>query len=118
LYYRQTLSGHVRRRPDTDDSLVANPIRSSHKHGPTQVIRSASVSEMVDTDSANLLAEIQRKQKVIAFWPFVLVTLILIAAWLVWLKMAVWITTSFVILFCACLVAAFQYLHFLTSRWW
>lgn len=68
LYYRQTLSSPTRGR-------TANPtapqyeLAADHTHGPMTEIGSGCVTEMVDTNSAALLAEIQQKRKRFTLWP-------------------------------------------------
>lgn len=71
LYYRKTLSqsGSKEGRPHENhvSSETASPAST---HGPMRTIASGSVSQMVDSSSAALLSEIERKRKRMLLWPW------------------------------------------------
>lgn len=86
LYYRQTL----------DRLPLEIPSPSSATHGPTRSIGSADVVGMVDSNSAELLNEIELRRKRPLFWPFCLVTTLLISAALIANHAALWIVIAIV----------------------
>jgi hypothetical protein len=86
LYYRQTLPSATRpfhSRPSLE--LERQPAIPANTHDPLTEIESADVSQMVDSSSAKLLAELNEKQKEMRLWPVMTVAgLILLAgAWAV-----------------------------------
>jgi hypothetical protein len=72
LYYRQTLPAATRpSHPRPTLELERQPAIPANTHDPLTEIESADVSQMVDSSSAKLLAELNEKQKKIRLWPVV-----------------------------------------------
>ena len=93
LYYRKTLPSH---RTPSDRHAEPHHVASSYAppatHGPMEAIASGCVTEMVDSSSAALLAELERKRKRIRTWPIVLGLSIATLVVLVGLGASLWVT--------------------------
>jgi Protein of unknown function (DUF4236) len=91
LYYRQTLPS-VTRPSHLHPALEfeRQPPIPANTHDPLTEIESADVSQMVDSSSAKLLAELNEKQKKMRLWPVVtgagilLFVLAVVADWPLW----------------------------------
>ncbi|MBR9803321.1 DUF4236 domain-containing protein [bacterium] len=111
LYYRQTLSP-TKARPQQYNRPVDHQAIPSRTHGAMKAIGSGCVTEMVDSTSAALLAEIERKRTRMVWWPFVLYGTLLISTLLLVENVTLWLTTPSIILLAASFVAAYQYDQF------
>lgn len=111
LYYRQTLSTPSPRHQQYDRPVV-DPAVPTDTHGPMEAIGSGCVAEMVDTTSAALLAEIERKRTRLVWWPFVLTAALLVSALLLQGNVTLWFTAPCVTLLVLSLVAVYQYDQF------
>ena len=79
LYYRKTLPAGLRERrqpinePAFDNyderELLHEPISTGH--GPLEEIKSANISQMIDSTSASLVQEINDNRQKLPIWPFV-----------------------------------------------
>ncbi|NET71395.1 MAG: DUF4236 domain-containing protein [Sphaerospermopsis sp. SIO1G2] len=76
IYYRKTLpSATKQNQPHPKEAMhesMQGPLPKGPTHGPMQEIESGCVTEMVDSNSAELLEEINSKHKKTRYWPFVL----------------------------------------------
>lgn len=71
LYYRKTLpsgSGGKSQTPSTPELQQSN---AEIEHEPLKEIESAHITQMVDSSSADLVAEMNDKRKMIRIWPFI-----------------------------------------------
>jgi hypothetical protein len=82
LYYRQTLPS-VTRPSHSHPALELErpPTIPANTHEPLTEIESADVSQMVDSSSAKLLAELNEKQKKMRLWPVVTGASLLLLVW-------------------------------------
>lgn len=105
LYYRATLSspsGSSHRRPAANASMPAV------KQVDMQEIESASTSTIVDSSSAEFVAEMNGKRKKIRIWPYVLVAGLVLCGYLINITARIWATQlAFGITVVAALAAAF-----------
>lgn len=92
LYYRQTLSSPTSQRQGSDRPSVHVPVENPQTHGPMNAIGSGCVSEMVDTNSAAILSEIELRRKRIVWWPFMLVVSLILVLLLLASEMTIWLT--------------------------
>ena len=84
LYYRKTFpSANQLSSPRSDVPQLQNPPIPSNTHEPLQEIESADASQMVDSSSAELLAELNATRKKMRLWPLVTIlgTGSLLATW-------------------------------------
>jgi hypothetical protein len=82
LYYRQTLpSANRPSHPRPALELERQPAIPAHTHDPLTEIKSADISQMVDSSSAQLLAELNEKQKKMRLWPVVTGVSLIVFAW-------------------------------------
>ena len=109
LYYRQTLSAPTPRNQALDRPLSNTPFLPLNTHGPMNAISSGCVTEMVDTNSAALLSEIEQRQARISWWPIVLVSTLIASALLLVGDVTLWITVPCAMLFLVGTVAVYQY---------
>lgn len=75
VYYRASLNGNQSRTPSSPNASApdpAGPPIPMDTVGPMREIESGSVTQMVDSSSQALLAEINAKQKMIRYLPLVL----------------------------------------------
>lgn len=105
LYYRQTLSSDPTSPHRHPESHTVTPSYvPPTTHGPMEAITSGCISQMADSSSATLLAELEQKRKQIRLWPiatgFSVASLIV----LVGLAASLWITIPLAV---AMLVATF-----------
>ncbi len=89
LYYRKTLpsapSVSSERSPaPCNGAGPLSPEMTDGTHAPLEDIESGSVFSMCDSDSAELLNELNNKQKKLTIWPFSLVFGIVLTAWMAW----------------------------------
>ncbi len=70
LYYRRTLPSNVTESipPLSNPDLQYNETETGHE--PLQEIDSAQITQMVDSSSADLVAEMNEKRKKTLMWPF------------------------------------------------
>lgn len=112
LYYRQTLSPPSRLAPRRGDR-AGQPVfvgqASSHTHGPMNAVGSGCVSQMVDSSSTALLAEIQRKRLRFVFWPLAILASLAAGVFLLMCELPVWLTVPCIVLLIAAVVIVFQY---------
>jgi hypothetical protein len=106
LYYRQTIPTASPNRA-IDDRQPSPP--SDDTHGPMSLIGSGCVSEMVDTNSAELLSEIERKRKRLVWWPVVLVAALIVSPLLFFVKLSLWFSIPITIILLLGVVAIHQY---------
>lgn len=73
LYYRATIpkSSSARPTPTTRPPTPAELTPESATHAPLEEIESADISQIVDSSSSELLAELSKKRKKARLWPFV-----------------------------------------------
>ena len=110
LYYRQTLSAPARRRRQTHTGQTEDSYSiPAVTHGPMRAITSGCVSQMVDSDSASLLSEIERKRKRYRSWPVVTVVAILLAALLLGSEVTKWLAVPGYLVLFATIIFAYQY---------
>jgi uncharacterized tellurite resistance protein B-like protein len=109
LYYRQTLSTPTALRGRLDRPVIDDPVQPPHTHGPMNAVGSGSVTEMVDTSSAAILSEIEQKRQRIIYWPFMLVTGVVGAAFLLVGSVTLWLTLPCLIVLFLSIVAVYQY---------
>lgn len=110
LYYRQTLSipGPNPRQHQVSNSADSYSVQDD-THGPMNAICSGCVSQMVDSDSASLLAEIEQKRKRFRCWPAVVALAIFIAVLLLGARVTKWVAVPSYVLLIASAVSAYQY---------
>jgi len=96
FYYRQTLSSPTPRSEDFVPPAVEQPKPRVLTHGPMNEIGSGCVTEMVDTTSASLLAEIERKSKQITWWPFMLAASLILGILLIATNVSLWLAIPFI----------------------
>jgi len=82
LYYRQTLTSSAGRPQPNPKSPSVASYSPSWTHGPMYSIGSGAVSDMVDSNFAELLEEIETRRSRIVLWPIMLAATILFAAFL------------------------------------
>jgi len=109
LYYRQTLSSPNKRNRHTDRPAHEVQAEPSHTHGPMANVGSGCITEMVDTSSAALLAEIERKRRRIVWWPFVLVPSFILGALLFFWQVSLWLFIAYVVLSLCAVIFVHQY---------
>lgn len=82
LYYRQTLPSATRpSRPRPSLEPARQPEIPANTHDPLTEIESADVTQMVDSSSAKLLAELNEKQKKMRLWPVVTGAGLILLVW-------------------------------------
>ena len=109
LYYRQTLSSPTSRTPNFDQPIVDVSVEHPNTHGPMNAIGSGCVTGMVDTNSASLLSEIDRKRQHIVWWPFMLITTLILGVVLVAAKVTMWLTLPCILFLLIAIVFVHQY---------
>lgn len=75
LYYRKTLPSGSTARNQTSNSPEAQQINTEIEiaHEPLREIESAHITQMVDSSSADLVAEMNCNRKKVRIWPFIAV---------------------------------------------
>ena len=73
LYYRKTLPSGSSERNRPLHSPELQQIHTETDHEPLKEIESAHITQMVDSSSADLVAEMNEKRKKIRIWPFIAV---------------------------------------------
>ena len=110
LYYRKTLSSpSATRNGKPSDQHAPQQTADDPTHGPMEAIASGSVSNMVDSSSAALLAELESKRKRMRLWPWVSSFGVAIFVLLLSADVAQWILYAVGILVLGCAVAAFYW---------
>lgn len=71
LYYRKTLPSGAGGRNQAPSSPELQQSNNEIEHEPLKEIESAHITQMVDSSSADLVAEMNDKRKKIRIWPFV-----------------------------------------------
>ena len=71
LYYRQTLPSGSSGRNQAPNSPELQQSNTEIEHEPLKEIESAHVTQMVDSSSADLIAEMNDKRKKVRIWPFI-----------------------------------------------
>ena len=97
LYYRQALSRAPQRvkaaRRNVLDEEPSSELPATH--GPMTAIGSGCVTEMRDTNSGSLLAELDRKRSSLVLWPIGLIAGLMLLFALLLFQCALWITIPF-----------------------
>ncbi len=109
LYYRQTLSTPTSGHEKFDSPLSEDTSVPPNTHGPMSAIRSGCVTEMVDTNSAALLSEIEKKRTRIVWWPFMLFSALIVLTLLLLGSVTLWLTIPCVVLVIVGTVTVHQY---------
>ena len=111
LYYRQTLStpGQLSQPQQPSQPHYDLPTERPSTHGPMTEVGSGCVTEMVDTNSAALLAEIERKRKRVVWWPFMLICALILGAALIFGQVTLWITVPCCLLLLVATIFVHQY---------
>ena len=111
LYYRQTLAtpGQLNQHQQPNQSHYDLPSERPFTHGPMTEVGSGCVTEMVDTNSAALLAEIERKRKRIIWWPFMLICALILGGVLIFGQVTLWITVPCCLLLLFATIFVHQY---------
>ena len=73
LYYRKTLPSGSSERNQQSHSPVLQQSHTEIDHEPLKEIESAHITQMVDSSSADLVAEMNEKRKKVRMWPFIAV---------------------------------------------
>lgn len=73
LYYRKTLPSGSNGRNQTLSSLQLQQSNTEIEHEPLREIESAHITQMVDSSSADLVAEMNANSKKVRIWPFIAV---------------------------------------------
>jgi len=86
LYYRKTLPSASNDKEPLPRSNIQplSPQIPDGTHAPLEDIESGTVFSMTDSDSAELLNELNSKRKKLTFWPIVLVIGIVLTALMSW----------------------------------
>ena len=71
LYYRKTLPSGSTERNIQSHSPALQQSNTEIEHEPLKEIESAHITQMVDSSSADLVAEMNDKRKKIRIWPFI-----------------------------------------------
>jgi len=101
LYYRKTLSlsnTATRTQQSQQQPYSPTPVTRAGTHGPMMAIGSGSVSDMTDTSSADLLAEIEQKRQRFVWWPIVAVLSFILAIAILRCGVAPWLSVPIVVL--------------------
>ena len=117
LYYRQTLAtpGQLNQHQQPNQSHYDLPSERPFTHGPMTEVGSGCVTEMVDTNSAALLAEIERKRKRIIWWPFMLICALILGGVLIFGQVTLWITVPCCLLLLFATIFVHQTSHLQTA---
>lgn len=73
MYYRKTLPSGSTGRNKTSNSPELQQSNTEIDHEPLREIESAHITQMVDSSSADLVAEMNDNRKKVRIWPFVAV---------------------------------------------
>ena len=73
LYYRKTLPSGSTGRNQTPNSPELQQGNTEIEHEPLREIESAHITQMVDSSSADLVAEMNANRKKVRIWPFIAV---------------------------------------------
>lgn len=73
LYYRKTLPSGSTGRNQTPNSQELQQSNTEIEHEPLREIESAHITQMVDSSSADLVAEMNDNRKKVRIWPFIAV---------------------------------------------
>lgn len=73
LYYRKTLPSGSTGRNQTPNSPELQQSNTEIEHEPLKEIESAHITQMVDSSSADLVAEMNANRKKVRIWPFIAV---------------------------------------------
>lgn len=73
LYYRKTLPSGSNGRNQTPNSPELQQSNTEIEHEPLKEIESAHITQMVDSSSADLVAEMNANRKKVRIWPFIAV---------------------------------------------
>ena len=92
LYYRQTLALPTSQTQQLDRPFTGVPAEHPQTHGTMREVSSGCVTEMVDTNSATLLSEINRKRKRFVRWPVMLAASLVLGVLLIVSKATMWLT--------------------------
>jgi len=101
LYYRKTLSlsnTATRTQQSQQQPYSPTPVTRAGTHGPMMAIGSGSISDMTDTSSADLLAEIEQKRQRFVWWPIVAVLSFILAITILRCGVAPWLSVPIVVL--------------------
>lgn len=71
LYYRKTLPSGSSERNHSSHSPEIQQGHTEIEHEPLKEIESAHITQMVDSSSADLVAEMNDKRKKVRIWPFI-----------------------------------------------
>lgn len=72
LYYRKTLPSGSSGKNQISNSPESSPNNYEIGHEQLNEIESAHITRMVDSSSADLVAEMNEKRKMVRIWPFIL----------------------------------------------
>jgi hypothetical protein len=73
VYYRKTLPSGSTGRNQTQNSPELQQINTEIAHEPLREIESGHIIQMVDSSSADLVAEMNANRKKVRIWPFIVV---------------------------------------------
>jgi len=104
LYYRETLSGGKSRSHSHYRFTPASPEDSSAE---LSEVESANISELRDSSSQSLLAELNSKYQRPFYWPFVFLFFLLALLALFLLKVSTWIYATAIIVAVICIVLTY-----------
>ena len=109
LYYRQTLS-LPRSLGDSKQRITPKvPPETSLTSEPMTSVGSGCVTEMITSNSANLLSDIERKRKLKTWWPLALSLVTTFAFFLLVYGITNWITLPFILV--GTVATAFVYFY-------
>lgn len=109
VYYRATIPSSRPSNPGPSPVGPTAPVAPAGTHGPLQEIESADVSGIVDSSSAELLAELNAKRRRHKFWPLLLITVVVFIALGLAVGWPAWVLASISVLGAGAVVVAHQH---------
>ena len=112
LYYRKTLSlsNNARRTQQGQPQPYSlTPVTPPGTHGPMMAIGSGSISDMTDTNSADLLAELERKRRRFVWWPIVAVLSFILMMVFLGSGLSPWLSVPLISLLVVSIVLVYQW---------
>lgn len=109
LSYRRTLVPSVPQQPPLDRRPAESNLPPSGTHSALHEIGSGAADEMSDTNSEELLSEIERKRQRFLVWPIVLGIAIVTTTLLLIAHATPWIVGGVAFLLCLAVVPVYQY---------
>jgi uncharacterized tellurite resistance protein B-like protein len=112
LYYRKTLtlSNTATRAPQSQQQPYSpTSIAPAGTHGPMMAIGSGSIADMTDTNSADLLAEIEQKRRRFVWWPIVAVLSFILAMAILASGLPPWVFVPIILLLVVGILFVYQW---------